>query len=215
MNDGPTKIRPVIGIDFDNTLVTYDELIYLVALERGLVYSGVDKSKKHIRDSIRNLPGGETEWQKLQAVVYGPRILEARPAPGTESFLQNCARHDVKVYIVSHKTEFANYDETKTNLRSVALSWMKRHRFFDRSGSGVSRNDVYFESSRQAKLDRIRQLGCTHFIDDLEETFLEENFPANVEKILYAPHPCDNVLPGIEVAANWREITDYFFHAKD
>ena len=32
-----SPVRPVLGIDFDNTLVSYDELIHRVALERGLI----------------------------------------------------------------------------------------------------------------------------------------------------------------------------------
>ena len=33
--------------------------------------------------------------------------------------------------------------------------------------------------------ERIRALGCTHFIDDLEEVFLEPSFPSDVHKILF------------------------------
>ena len=118
-----------VGVDFDNTLVSYDSLIHLVAIERGLIGPGIKPSKKLVRDSIRKLPDGETEWQKVQALVYGPRIKEAIPAEGATEFLEECFRHGVKVNIISHKTEFASYDETDTNLRSAAMSWLEQHRF--------------------------------------------------------------------------------------
>ncbi len=208
-------MRQIIGVDFDNTLVTYDKLIHSVALERGLIGSRTVKSKKHTRDSIRELPGGEIEWQRVQALVYGPRMMEANPARGAAEFLRTCARHRIKVRIVSHKTELANYDDTGTNLRAAALAWMDRHRLFDTKVVGLSLEDVFFEPTRRDKLERIRQLGCTHFIDDLEETFLEESFPARVEKILYTSRAGDPVRPRVALAGDWRRITDYFFHAAD
>ena len=203
-----------VGVDFDNTLVSYDNLIHRVAAERGLIGPQSGLTKKRIRDSIRKLPEGEIKWQKLQALVYGPRIGEAAPAPGSVEFLEECSRNGVKVKIISHKTEFANYDETGTNLRCAALSWLNQHCYFDSPSHGLSRDDVYFEATRKGKLDRISQLECTHFIDDLEETFLEESFPLRVLKILYStqvsvPKPAD-----VHLAGDWRRITDNFFHAE-
>ena len=198
----------VIGIDFDNTLVTYDEMIHRVAQERGLVGGGVEVNKKQVRDAIRRLPGGETQWQKVQALVYGPRMAEARPAPGAAEFLQRCADNRAKVVVVSHKTEFANYDETGTNLREAARAWLDNHRLL----SGPS-GDVYFESTRQQKLERIETLGCTHFIDDLEETFLEQSFPDRVEKILYFPPGVEPLPLGVKMAGDWQSISEYLFDA--
>jgi hypothetical protein len=201
----------VVGVDFDNTLVSYDGLISSVALERGLIQDGTRKSKKDIRDAIRRLDGGEIEWQRVQGVVYGPRMLEARPADGAEAFLARCFESDVSVYVVSHKTRFANYDDTGTDLRAAALSWIERQGWFDGPGPGLSRDRVYFESSREDKVERIRQLGCTHFIDDLEETFLEEGFPGGVQKVLYAPSPTDSVVPGVLVVSTWDEAATVTF----
>ena len=206
------RLQLAIGIDFDNTLVSYDDLIHQVAVDRGLINPEVDKSKKHIRDAIRELPGGEVEWQKVQAVVYGPRMYEASPAEGAESFLQSCAQHHVRVWIVSHKTEFANYDESGTSLRSAARSWLESRRFIDGSAPVLSRDNVYFESTRREKLERIEKLGCSHFIDDLEETFLEQSFPGRVEKILYTPRAAEQIRPKVALAGDWRQISDYFFH---
>ena len=38
----------IVGIDFDNTIAAYDELIHAVAVERGLVDVAEPKDKKAI-----------------------------------------------------------------------------------------------------------------------------------------------------------------------
>jgi hypothetical protein len=177
---------PVVGIDFDNTLVSYDALIHQIALERGLITAGTDAGKRTVRDRIRLLPGGEVEWQKLQGLIYGPRMAQARLMAGAAEFIRECRARAWPVYIVSHKTEFAAYDDTRTNLRDAALAWMTSQRFFEPDGLGFSRDQVFFEGTRDAKIGRIRALACTHFIDDLEEVFLEPSFPAGVHKFLFS-----------------------------
>lgn len=203
----------IIGVDFDNTLVTYDEFLHTIAVQRGLVLPTTEKSKKNIRDQIRLSPDGEIDWQKLQALVYGPHMNEARLVVGVPSFFELCKRNKVKVYIISHKTEFANYDETHTGLRAAALNWMAANKFFEADGLGLSPDIVFFSATRQEKIELIQQLGCTHFIDDLEETFLERTFPVDVEKILYAPHRQSAAPPGTKVVATWQEISEYLFDA--
>lgn len=210
MNSAMSK-NYAIGIDFDNTLVNYDEIMYILALEQSLVDSNTSKSKKDIRDKIRQLPDGEIEWQKLQAIVYGPRMGDARLINGVQEFFEYCKHYKFRVNIISHKTEFANYDKTGTNLREAALTWMRDNSFFKPNGLGLSRGDVYFESTRYEKIERINNVKCTHFIDDLVEIFLEDSFPKSVEKILFAPHKKHLSLQGIKVVATWKEIKEYFF----
>jgi len=178
-------MMPVLGLDFDNTLVTYDALIHDLALERGLIEPGSDRSKRSVRDRIRRLPDGEIEWQKIQALVYGPMMGRASLMEGAEEFVKACRSRGWAIYIVSHKTEFAGYDETRTNLREAAIAWMASRRFFDPAGLAFSREQVFFESTRGEKIERIRALGCTHFIDDLEEVFDEPSFPPKIQKFLF------------------------------
>ena len=180
---------PVLGIDFDNTLVTYDALIHKTALERGLITAATDVSKRTVRDQIRSGPGGDVAWQKLQGLVYGPLMPRAALMPGAAEFIRAGRARNWPMYIVSHKTEFAGYDDTRTNLRDAAAAWMTSQGFFGPDGLGFSRDQVFFEGTRDAKLERIRSLGCTHFIDDLEEVFLEPLFPPGVEKFLFESWP--------------------------
>jgi hypothetical protein len=199
----------VIGIDFDNTLVVYDELFWNMAVRRGLIPPAVPRAKREIRDAIRLLPEGEVHWQRLQAAAYGPQIAEAQPADGAADFLGQCRAAGARLYVVSHKTELAGYDETNTNLREAALGWLWAKGFFAH-GSLVP-GDVYFAATRAEKIARLAGLGCTHFIDDLEETFAETTFPADVARILYAPHPPAIAPPGVMVAESWKQLCEYFF----
>src|SRR5947209_9917473 len=100
-----------IGLDFDNTLVSYDEVFYRLAVENKLIPPGTPRNKKMLRDRIRQTPDGETRWQKLQALVYGPRMAEAELIDGMRRFVGLAREQEVSLVIVSHKTEYANYDE--------------------------------------------------------------------------------------------------------
>ena len=48
-----------IGVDFDNTIITYDDVFLSTARERGLVGADFAGRKQAIRDTIRLLPDGE------------------------------------------------------------------------------------------------------------------------------------------------------------
>jgi len=203
----------VIGVDFDNTIATYDELLHRQALEQGLISKDVAKNKMEVRDTVRMLPEGEIQWQTLQGLVYGPKMKEARICEGVGHFFHECRQRQIKVFIVSHKTEFANYDDTRTNLRQSALEWMTENRFFEIDGFGLSQEDVFFEATRREKVQRIAQLGCTHFIDDLTEVFDDDGFPNAVGKILYSPNSAGPALAGVMVADSWEIISEYLFEA--
>jgi hypothetical protein len=213
MHTEMSSAQPIYGIDFDNTIVTYDELLTKIARERGLIDATGVQTKRSLRNWIRQLPDGEIEWQKCQALLYGRRISEASLADGVAAFLAICRERTIPVHIVSHKTEFANYDPTGTNLRTAALDWMRANRFFDPDGLGLTPHCVFFAATRREKIDHIRQLACTHFIDDLEETFLEDTFPPATARILYEPGRQSPAPPGVALMRTWQEIRDYFFSA--
>ena len=203
-----------VGIDFDNTIVSYDELMRRVAVDRGLIDEAEGRTKRDVRDRIRQLPDGDIEWQKLQALVYGPMMRDAQPITGVEEFIRRCRHAGIPVFIVSHKTEYAGYDETRTNLRTAALEWMTMHHFFEADGLDLARDNVYFESTRTDKIDRIRRIGCSHFIDDLEEVFLEPSFPTDVQKILYAPQATSVSANGARLISSWQALSDDFFDSR-
>src|SRR5271156_5545997 len=98
-----------LGIDFDNTIVSYDELFWRLAVERKLVPESIPIAKTEIRNHIR-ATGREPEWTAMQGTVYGERIVEAKAFPGVIDFFRACNTAGIPLYIVSHKTKFSLAD---------------------------------------------------------------------------------------------------------
>jgi hypothetical protein len=199
-----------IGIDFDNTIITYDAVFRVVARRRGLIGAGFcGHGKQAIRDHIRLLPDGEIAWQRLQGQVYGKGIVEATMFPGVGSFLRRCRAQGLPVLIVSHKTEYGHYDPDRVDLRRAALDWMTEQGFF--RDFAVSTENVFFESTRADKLRRIAALSCTHFIDDLEEVLTDPAFPPGVTRILFAGGASQPAVAPYVVCPTWHSVEEHIF----
>lgn len=196
-----------IGVDFDNTIAGYDHLFRNIAPTLG--YDGPrDGDKRTIRDAMRAKPDGEAQWRRLQAQVYGAKMSQAVLIDGVDAFLAACRDSAINVVIVSHKTQFAAADQDGIDLRDAAMSWMAGNGFFDADRLGLSRDAVFFEDTREQKVARIGQLGCTDFIDDLEEVLRHPAFPADVDRILLAPMKQEAAPGPYRICRNWKEIAD-------
>jgi len=205
----------VIGVDFDNTVVSYDRVMQAIAVREGWLPAGQGAGKRDIRDRLRTLADGEQRWRQLQARAYGMDIHSAVLMDGARAFFSACKRRGAALYVISHKTEWAAAGDRGANLREAALAWMEEHEFFAPEGLGLSRRHVFFESTRREKVARIAALRCTHYIDDLEETFLEEGFPRATKKILYAPQGAACSLADVHIRHSWDEIHDDVFGSRD
>lgn len=172
-----------IGLDFDNTLVSYDSLLAKVVKELG--WAGGVAGKRAIRDALRTSPVGDLGWQRLQGMIYGHRMSEAEIIPGVSEFLQACVRHGTTVKIISHKTEFAGVDPTHTPLRKAALAWMNDQGFFSRYG--IRLENIIFAATKAEKIANIERAAVSVFVDDLEEILGDPAFPGSVHRILFAP----------------------------
>jgi hypothetical protein len=199
-----------IGLDFDNTIVAYDEVFCRTARERGLIPENFAGTKRAVRDAIRRLPDGELAWQRLQGHVYGSLIGEATLFDGVAHFLARCRREGASLCIVSHKTRYSPFDPAQIDLRSAALDWMERHRFFADDGFALTRTNVHFEASRAEKLSRIAALGCRLFVDDLEELLSHPGFPPHVGRLLFADPPPGGAL-AYKALASWQQIEQEVF----
>ena len=203
-----------IGIDFDNTVASYDDVFLELAKRRGLVEHAFQGGKQALRDAIRLMPDGEMSWQHLQGSVYGKCMPRASLFEGVDKFLRRCRGMGGNIFIVSHKTEFGHFDPEQFNLRKTALDWMSARGFFSASGYGIPIENVYFEASRNEKLARIAALACTHFIDDLEEVLSDPHFPAGVTRILFAQTRLGIAADTIH-CKSWREIAEVVFGERD
>lgn len=173
----------LLGLDFDNTLVCYDKLFHQLALEKNLIKESIPKNKKAIRDYLNN-QGQDEEFTRLQGEVYGLRILEASPCDGMIEALRNARSENIKIVIISHKTK-KPYLGPAYDLHKAAWDWLEKNGFFDPNTLGWDSHQVYFEESKESKINRICSLGCTHYVDDLPQIL--ELLPNNINKILYDP----------------------------
>lgn len=196
-----------LGLDFDNTLISYDQLFRQVALDKALIPAETAAEKNAVRDYLRQ-QDREDEWTKLQGEVYGNRILEAEPYPGMRATLQGLSARQVPMCIVSHKTRWPYMGE-RWDLHAAARSWLERQGFHDPEGLDWPQDRVFFELTKEAKAARIVDLQCTHYVDDLPEIL--DMLPASVHKILFAPGKTSAARPGAarpewSVMSSWHEL---------
>jgi hypothetical protein len=194
-----------IGIDFDNTIVCYDQVFHQVALERGLIPAALPVSKSNVRDHLR-ATGNEDAWTQMQGYVYGPRMIGAPAFPGAVDFFRRAVRAGVNVCIVSHKTRHP-YLGPRYDLHQAALDWLEKNGFFDVADIGLHRGQVFLEQHKHEKLLRIRSLACTHFIDDLPELLAEPGFPRQVQRFLFDPKGEHSAVTEFRRIGSWGELT--------
>ena len=193
-----------LGVDFDNTIVCYDEVFHRLALAEGLIPSSVPCDKTSVRDFLR-AAGREDRWTAMQAVVYGKRMPEARPFPGVLDFFGACAQRALRLSIISHRTRQPIVGEP-CDLHAAALRWLEQNGFVDL----VSREAIHFLESRAEKVARVDQAGCTHFIDDLPEFLAEPLLPPALRRILFDPARAAGAKPGLTVVSSWAEMRGIF-----
>ncbi len=195
-----------IGVDFDNTLVRYDDLFARVCRERGLIGDDIPAHKTAIRDHLRAV-GREDDWTEVQGIVYGPRIVEAEAFEGALEFLREAAKAGREIFIISHKTRHP-YRGEKHDLHEAALNWLRANGVFEAEG-GVAPGRALFHERKEEKIARIGEVGCDWFIDDLPEILGHELFPENVRRVLFDPGDAHANDERWFRVGNWREIRDF------
>ncbi len=200
-----------IGLDFDNTIIRYDEVFREAAIQRDLIPSNVSGGKQQVRDAIRLLPDGEQQWQALQGYVYGKGIQGAMLFAGLGDFLRRARAREDTILVVSHKTEYGHFDPERVNLRRAAMQWMEGQGFFAERGFSIAPGDVHFLPSRAEKLSRIGELACDVFIDDLEEVLSDPEFPDFVRRILFSERAGKSDNLPYEVCRDWASIQEIVF----
>lgn len=204
----------IVGIDFDNTIVSYEGIFHAAAVERGLLPADAPRHKQGVRDALRAMDR-EADWTELQGHVYGPGLAAAPPYPQVAECIAFLLANGVQVHIVSHKTRYP-YLGDRHDLHAAARSWLAAQGFVD-TGM-LDESQVFLEQSKAEKLQRIAALGCGYFIDDLEEFLTDPDFPATATPILFRPQhseaaspvgnaPADRTLLTME---SWAAVTDFF-----
>ena len=192
----------VLGLDFDNTIIKYDELFHRVAFEKNLIPADFPKEKNTVRNYLRE-KNIEDEWTIIQGEVYGDRINEALPFEGMLETLENLRIKKIPINIISHKTRVP-YLGPKIDLHAAAINWMKINHFFDSDELNFNPPQIYFEETKEEKIDRIVSTGCTHYVDDLPEIL--EMIPNGIQKILFSPNHSQKFSEKWTVINSWKEL---------
>ena len=175
-----------IGLDFDNTIVCYDQAIALLAEELFELPPDVPLTKLGLRDYLR-AASREPEWSAFQAELYGPGMRFAQPFEGAIATMQQLVAEGHELVIISHRSR-RPYAGPPHDLHAAARGWLA-----DRlQGSGLfggvgGEACVHFLETRVQKVEMITHLCCEAFLDDLPEVLSAPGFPVAALGILFDP----------------------------
>ena len=191
----------LIGIDLDNTIINYDKVFFSVAIKNKLVPKNISKNKISIKKYLFKKKLTK-KWKVLQSEVYGKNISEAIPYKGILKVINELVEKKINFKIVSHKTKNP-YVGKKLNLHKISKKWLKE-KITKLCTKKLKKIEIYFETSQAAKIKRIKKLGCTHFIDDLQNIL--EKLPTNMTKILFLPNTKIKKQKNFLVINSWDEL---------
>ena len=188
-----------IGLDFDNTIVSYEKVYCRLVEKHGAKIVPGQSSKNMLRDHFHR-KGEADVFTRLQGEVFGPGLGGAEAYPGFSSCLEQLTADGWKVVVVSHRT--------KHPLAGPAHDLHQAARqFLEVSGwLGEKIREAYFEETKEAKLARIARCGCNFFVDDLPEILGHPAFSKDCQPVLFDPsgHPEKGILP--KRVRHWSEL---------
>jgi hypothetical protein len=195
-----------IGIDFDNTIVSYDALFHQLALEKALIPANLAANKTAVRDHLR-VTNREEQWTLMQGEVYGPRMELAIPYAHAIESITHLKKMGHEVFIVSHKTKHP-FIGPAYDLHESARSWIGRLLVYNRAPL-IDVSSIFYELTKEEKIKRICSLNCDVFIDDLPEILSLTGFPTHTTKILFDPEQQHSQhRQNFQIATSWLAVPD-------
>ena len=198
-----------IGLDFDNTIVCYDEAIAELADKKLRLPTDLPRTKLDLRDYLR-AAGREQEWTAFQGELYGPGMANARPFEGAIETMQALVEAGHQLTIVSHRSR-RPYAGTPHDLHESAREWVSQRLqtaglFLGEGETTEDNSSVSFLETREAKVARIAELGLHLFVDDLPEVLGAPNFPRVTVGVLFVPNS-DIICEQKEyIISAWKEL---------
>ena len=196
-----------VGVDFDNTIVSYDTAFYETAVEWSLVPVNLLKSKLAVRDYLRN-NGEEAAWTELQGYVYGKKMVRAEAYPSVIEFFKFARDQGHSIFIISHKTKNPIIGKTY-DLHGAAIEWIEKN-LIDCNSKLLNSDNIFFEPTKEKKISRIMDSRCDFFIDDLPEILLMAGFPKKCKRILFDPTKSHTEKKEYVRIQSWSLITNFF-----
>jgi hypothetical protein len=184
-----------IGLDFDNTIVCYDQAFFALARETESVPMDLPATKEKVKAYLQ-AQGRNDFWTELQGLAYGPRMATATVFPGFLDCL-NSIYSDHQIFIVSHRSP-KPYSGLDCDLHEAAREWLRQQQWVQRKQ--INLENIFFEATKKGKIQKIKELELDVFIDDLPEIFNDASFPKGPRQILFGTN---------------AEVTGAFFKAQD
>lgn len=177
----------IIGLDFDNTIVCYDQAIIKLSQSIPDLPPSLSRTKLGLRDHLR-ATGREAEWTAFQGTLYGPGMEHAEPFEGALETMLQMVADGHRLVIISHRSRYP-YAGTPHDLHAAARAWVAQR--LQSLGLFLSKLDhasaVNFLETREEKIAMIGKLACDVFLDDLTEVLNDEHFPCRTMPVLFDP----------------------------
>lgn len=175
-----------IGLDFDNTIVCYNQAIAFLANDLFELPPDVPRTKLGVRNFLR-AAGREPEWTAFQGELYGPGMQHAQPFEGAIATMQQLVSAGNELTIISHRS-LRPYAGEPHDLHQAARNWVADHlKSVGLFGGKSNHSDVHFLETLDQKVTMIGELSCKVFIDDLPEVLSAPGFPLDTYPILFYP----------------------------
>ena len=187
----------IIGLDFDNTIVCYDRAIKILAEQYLDLPKNLPRSKVAIRDYMRS-KGAEDSWTRFQGELYGPGMTHAEPFENAFDVIRSLGSLGHRIFVISHRTRFPYVGE-RHDLHAFAAGWI------DRRAHDLL-TQVTFHESKASKIARIKNVGCSIFVDDLPEILLDPAFPTVTRGVLFSPSREPRDWSGDRIS-HWDDLT--------
>ena len=129
--------------------------------------------------------------------------MEAEIFEGFKDTILLLSQKNIKVKIISHKTKYPYLGE-KIDLRVAAKRWMEVNIFRDLSLPNISKRDVFFENSIEDKINKILELKCDIFVDDLPEIL--DLLSDNIKKVLFTKKINKKYSSKFKILNNWKNF---------
>jgi hypothetical protein len=175
-----------IGLDFDNTIVCYNEAIVILAEKLFELPPDLLRTKLSVRNFLR-ATGREPEWSAFQGELYGPGMDHAQPFEGAIATMQDLVAMGHDLVIISHRSR-RPYAGEPHDLHLAARNWVTNRLqcegLFERMGE---KSAVHFLETLEQKVAMVAELNCAVFLDDLPEVLAARGFPIDTYPILFTP----------------------------
>jgi hypothetical protein len=195
-----------IGLDFDNTIVCYNQAIALLAEDFFDLPIEIPRTKLGLRDYLR-AEDRESDWTAFQGELYGPGMRYAKPFEGAISTMQQLIVKGHELAIVSHRSRHP-YAGPQYDLHLAAHNWITDHlspcEIFDEQSK-----NTYFMETLSGKLKKIADIRCDIFVDDLPAVLDSTEFPGSTLGILFDPAAIKYENPRINRIGDWPSLFSF------